>query len=193
MSDDSETHIDPRFDPVFQRGFDPSTSVDESVPAAAPPAAAPLAGVPRRAPSSVPVAAAGAPAPIAAPARIIPVQAPPPLPVSERSAPPVVQAELTPDDVVRLADSPEDIADDSSPTRNPFLLALGIIAVVLVAVGIWLFGQTGDAFNSSEVRSQGDYMTLVATIQVAPFIALLGGATAISVIFVFAARWRRHR
>jgi hypothetical protein len=53
--------------------------------------------------------------------------------------------------------------------------------------------RSGDAFNSKEVRSQGDYMSLTATIEMAPFIALLGGATAIGVLFVFAAKWRRRR
>lgn len=185
MSDESNTRIDPRFDPAFQRGFDPSTPVDEHVPVAAP----------RRVPSVGPTAVSGSPAPIAAPARIIPVQAPPPPPVAQRATLPVIPTPETPDEVVRLEESTEseEAADDASPTRNPFLLALGIIAVVLIAVGIWLFGQTGDAFNSREVRSQGDYMTLVATIQMAPFIALLGGATAIGVVFMFAAKWRRRR
>jgi hypothetical protein len=185
MSDESKTRIDPRFDPAFQRGFDPSTQVDERVPIAEP----------RRAPLSGSSAVSGAPTPIAAPAKIIPLQAPPRPPVAQRSTPSAATTPATSDDVVRLDEStePEDVTDDANPTRNPFLLALGIIAVVLVAVGIWLFDQTGDAFNSREVRSQGDYMTLVATIQMAPFIALLGGATAIGVIFMFAAKWRRRR
>jgi hypothetical protein len=36
-------------------------------------------------------------------------------------------------------------------------------------------------------------MSLDATIHTAPFIALLGAATAIGVLFVFAARWRKRR
>jgi hypothetical protein len=43
------------------------------------------------------------------------------------------------------------------------------------------------------VRSQGDYMSLDASIHSAPFIALLGGATAIGVLFFFASKWRRRR
>jgi hypothetical protein len=35
-------------------------------------------------------------------------------------------------------------------------------------------------------------MSLTATINMAPFIALLGAATAIGVLFVFAARWKRR-
>jgi hypothetical protein len=189
MNDESKTEIDPRFDPAFQRGFDPSVPLD-SVPAVS----APTDGSQRRAPIQSSVVAA-APAPVAAPAKVVPVQAPPARPVVGHAPTPVVVPELVQDEVVRLADAPvdEDAAEDSSPARNPYLLALGIIAVVLITVGVWLFAQTGQAFNSREVRSQGDYMTLVATIQMAPFIALLGGATAIGVIFMFAAKWRRRR
>jgi uncharacterized membrane protein YidH (DUF202 family) len=82
---------------------------------------------------------------------------------------------------------------ESNPARNPFLLFLCIIAIALVAAGVWLFVRSGDAFNSREVRSQGDYMSLDATIHMAPFIALLGAATAIGVLFVFASKWRRRR
>jgi hypothetical protein len=82
---------------------------------------------------------------------------------------------------------------DLAAGRNPFLLILGVVAVVLVAAGIWLFARSGAAFNSREVRSQGDYMSLDATIHTAPFIALLGAATAIGVLFVFAVRWRKRR
>ncbi|HEY2644933.1 MAG TPA: hypothetical protein VGI56_14355 [Galbitalea sp.] len=189
MNDESKTEIDPRFDPAFQRGFDPSVSLD-SVPAGS----AAVDGSARLAPAPRPVVAA-APAPVASPAKVVPVQAPSSLPVVGRAPTPAVASELVQDEVVRLVDAPadDDATEDSNPARNPFLLVLGIIAVVLITVGVWLFAQTGQAFNSREVRSQGDYMTLVATIQMAPFIALLGGATAIGVIFMFAAKWRRHR
>jgi hypothetical protein len=174
MSDDKDVEIDPRFDPAFQRGFDPSIPIEEYVPA-------PL---PRRALIRPPMPD---PTPAAAP---VP---------SDRPAPPPVTtaAEVEPPTSAALPDAEPEAASDpaleSSPSRNPFLLFLGIIAIALVAAGIWLFVRSGDAFNSKEVRSQGDYMSLTATIEMAPFIALLGGATAIGVLFVFAAKWRRRR
>lgn len=173
MSDDKDVEIDPRFDPAFQRGFDPSIPIEEYVPA-------PL---PRRVQAQPP---APEPAPAAAP---VP---------SGRPVPPVTTAaEVDSPTSVALPDAePEAVLDpalESSPSRNPFLLFLGIIAIALVAAGIWLFVRSGDAFNSKEVRSQGDYMSLTATIEMAPFIALLGGATAIGVLFVFAAKWHRRR
>jgi hypothetical protein len=179
VSDDKDVEIDPRFDPAFQRGFDPSIPIEEYVPAPRP------RKVPAAQPSAEPVA--------------------PPRPVIAAKPAPLVAAETTevresvvsePEPDTDSDDELEPVADpalDSSPSRNPFLLFLGVIAIALVAAGIWLFVRSGDAFNSKEVRSQGDYMSLTATINMAPFIALLGGATAIGVLFVFAAKWRKRR
>jgi hypothetical protein len=171
VSDDKNSEVDPRFDPAFQRGFDPSIPIEEYVP---PP-------VPRRA--TAPLAA---PAPVA----LVPDAA---VPVPASATTPAVVASGTSIDDDASADEHDSGAElDASPSRNPFLLFLGIIAVGLVVAGIWLFVQSGDAFNGKQVRSQGDYMSLDATIHAAPFIALLGGATAIAILFVFAARWRRR-
>jgi hypothetical protein len=178
MAKDSKSDIDPRFDPAFQRGFDPSIPIEESVPPR----------LPRRtaAPAPSPVVAATPPA--AAP----PVPAPAPKeeiaaskPDSERDSEPTTD--------VGEAEAPPAAGAESNSVRNPFLLFLGIIAVALIAAGVWLFVRSGEAFNSSEVRSQGDFMSLTSTIDMAPFISLLGGATAIGVLFVFAARWKRRR
>jgi hypothetical protein len=155
MNDETRSDIDPRFDPAFQRGFDPATPVREREPA-------PL---PRAAPPSVPVA--------------------PPVPV--------VQAAHEPPSATLDAEEIADSSLESHPGRNPYLLVLGVVAIILVAVGVWLFVQSGAQFNSREVRSQGDYMSLDATIHMAPFISLLGAATAIGVVFVFAVRWRRRK
>jgi hypothetical protein len=175
MSDEKNDGVDPRFDPAFQRGFDPSIPIEEYVPDPQPRTVA-------------------APTVIAAPVIAAPVAAAtqPPLPKPEPAAVPAPQA------VVGAVDDVDDepavaIDADASPARNPFLLFLGIIAIALVAAGIWLFIRSGDAFNSKEVRSQGDYMSLDASIHSAPFIALLGGATAIGVLFFFASKWRRRR
>ncbi|HEX4444395.1 MAG TPA: hypothetical protein VHZ81_12535 [Galbitalea sp.] len=183
MSDEKSREVDPRFDPAFQRGFDPTIPITESVPEP----------VERRA-AAAPPTATRAPAPARQP---IPAAEPvaPAKPVARAAAP------LTaPTPVVEAADSSAsddepvaEIAPETAPSRNPFLLFLGIIAVALIATGIWLFVRSGDAFNSKVVRSQGDYMSLTATINMAPFIALLGAATVIGVLFVFAAKYRGRR
>jgi hypothetical protein len=152
MNDESRSDIDPRFDPAFQRGFDPR-----------------MAGIER---GSRPLAAA-------------PVSTRPPV------SPTVPVSSPTP--VIPVAEEAADSSLDSHPGRNPFLLSLAVVAVILVALGVWLFVQSGAQFNSRQVRSQGDYMSLDATIHLAPFISLLGVATAIGVVFVFAGKWRSRQ
>ena len=182
MSDDPKANIDPRFDPAFQRGFDPATPVRERIP--------------QPAPRHV-EAAPTQPAPVATPAR--------PVALSRASAAaPVPSLSVAPngdgDDDLPVVMTGQDAEDpdrrpapESSQARNPFLITLAIVAVVLVAVGIWLFVQAGNDFNSRQVRSQGDYMSLDATIHMAPFVAMLGAATAIGVLFQFAAKWQKRR
>jgi hypothetical protein len=171
MSDEKSAEIDPRFDPAFQRGFDQSIPIEEYVPE-------PSARMTIVAPPEQP--------PVAPKPAAVIVPAAPQVNPSERSG-------LDTEDAAVAVGEPDASADlDSSPSRNPFLLFLGIIAIALVAVGIWLFVRSGDAFNSRDVPSQGAFMSLTSTITVAPFIALLGAATAIGVLFVFASRWKRR-
>jgi hypothetical protein len=163
-NDDTRADIDPRFDPAFQRGFDPATPVRERVPAASRP--------------STPVSA-----PVAQPT----AQPTPPRPAQQPPIEPPVVSTLDADETAA------EIATESSTTRNPYLLLLAVVAVILVAVGVWLFVQSGAQFNTRAILAQGDYMSLEATIQAAPFVSLLGAATAIGVVFVFAAQWRKRR
>jgi len=172
MSDETKSDLDPRFDPAFQRGFDPATPVTPPVRSA------------RSTPAAPPVVRVGPP-----PAQPVPENSDrrPPESAASETAP----AEL-PSATLDAEQQPAAPGAESAPGRNPFLLILGVVAVILVGVGIWLFMQAGAGFNSREVRSQGDYFSLSATIQVAPFISLLGVATAIGVVFVFAAKWRKR-
>jgi uncharacterized membrane protein YidH (DUF202 family) len=193
MSNESGAEIDPRFDPAFQRGFDPGTPVEEYVAAPLPRKLTPPPAPEARARDSFAVTQK-------ATASLIPDG-------STTARPPGFVAPATTESALALTDadvnaerknadhaiSDEIGESDSGTGRNPFLLFIGIIAVALIAAGIWLFVSSGDAFNSKEVRSQGDYMSLTATIQMAPFLSLLGGATAIGLLFVFAVRWRRRR
>ena len=171
MSDEKDVDIDPRFDPAFQRGFDQTIPIEEYVPEPLP-----------RKTAAVPPSA-----PVVGPTVVAPVASP------RSETPPAAADQVIEVDNDVVEEPAAEIESDSNPARNPFLLFLGIIAIALVAAGIWLFVRSGDAFNSREVRSQGDYMSLDATIHMAPFIALLGTATAIGVVFVFASKWRRRR
>jgi hypothetical protein len=120
-----------------------------------------------------------------------PVSAPVAQPLT--APPPVPQASVEPPVATLDADeTPIATPVDSATTRNPYLLLLAIVAVILVAVGVWLFVQSGAGFNTRAILAQGDYMSLDATIHAAPFVSLLGAATAIGVVFVFAAQWRKR-
>lgn len=178
MSDETTPQFDPRFSAAFQRGFDPEAAVEESVPEpiVRPRIIEPAARV-------VPVAPAGET--VAAVAPIADVAAAPTREVGQ-------QAGLGATSWLDDADAEADADPQPSAARNPYLLALGLVAVFLVAGGIGLFVASGGAFNSRDVRSQGDYMSLDALIHAAPFVALLGIATALGVLFVFAAKWRKR-
>jgi hypothetical protein len=188
MSDQTQSDLDPRFDPAFQRGFDPATAAPVSAPqterVSAPPApgAAPFAAAPS---APAPVAPAAAPT---TPAHRVTTDAV----VEDYALVGDHDVDATPPHGRTATSGSVGLAPDAATGRNPFLIVLGIVAVILVAVGIWLFMQAGVAFNSRAIRSQGDYTSLQATLTVAPFISLLGVATAIGVVFVFAARWRRR-
>lgn len=175
MSDDNNAGVDPRFDPAFQRGFDSSVPIETSTPQ--PRARKSALAEPRQGAAA---AAASAPASSARPV--------------VAAKPDVAEVlDVAPDEPSSADAASDDAAAETAAGRNPFLLLLGIIAVALFATGIWLFVRSGDEFNSKVVQSQGDYMSLTATINVAPFIAMLGAVTAIGVLFVYAIRWRKRR
>jgi hypothetical protein len=195
MSDETDQDFDPRFDPAFQRGFDPAIPVKQAVPR---PKAAPAPVAVQPAPAAVqPPPVIAHPPSSFAPQPVAPVVPPAPAQAAASISPHVGLVEPTA--VAPDATPVQDADDDATPAasaptaRNPFLLALGVIAIVLIVVGVVIFVQSGSQFNSREVRSQGDYMSLDATIHMAPFISLLGAATAVGVLFVFAAKWRRRK
>jgi hypothetical protein len=179
MSDDTTPQFDPRFSAAFQRGFDPEAVVEKSVPEPVlrPRITEPAARV-------VPVTEATAAVPPATVPVTVDVAAAATQEVGQ-------QAEFGATSWLDKAEAEPDA--QPSTARNPFLLALGLVAVFLVAGGIGLFVASGGAFNSRDVRSQGDYMSLDALVHAAPFVALLGIATALGVLFVFAAKWRKRR
>ena len=175
MSDDTTPQFDPRFSAAFQRGFDPEAVIEESAPE---PAQRPRIIEPMA--RAVPVS----PVVPVVPAVTAYVAATPPQEAGQ-------QAEFGATSWLDNAETDPDT--HPSTARNPFLLAIGLVAVFLVAGGIGLFVASGGAFNSRDVRSQGDYMSLDALIHAAPFVALLGIAAALGVLFVFAAKWRKRR
>jgi len=116
-----------------------------------------------------------------------PVAAPPARPVAA-AQPEAVQA------VNRVVVEPTEIVDDEGEARrvNPFLIALLAAAVLLIGGGIYLVSRLGEMFANPSASSQYDYITLQALTIAAPMLIVLGVATAIGVLFIYAVRWGRR-
>ena len=76
---------------------------------------------------------------------------------------------------------------------NPFLIALGAIAALLVGGGLFLVSRLRDLFEDTQSSSNFDFVTLQVLTATAPLLISLGLATGIGVLFVYAVRWQRWR
>lgn len=200
MSDDGETRFDPRFSPAFQRGFDPENPDAPPSEAARRAAATSALGHPiataeslaqprMNFPSVVPVAQPGQ--------QPTPVPQSPPRPVLQPWQQPGQHPEPRPFGGDDLSDGVVVMGEVDAPStvrvhlRNPWLLTLAAIALVLVTTGVLLYSRAANAYTSNgDFVAPGDYVLLEASLAAAPLMILLGAATAIGVLFVFAARWR---
>jgi hypothetical protein len=160
MADETGSGVDPRFNPAFQRGFDPSVPIEEYVPASAPAAGTPTVA-----------------APTAAPTQAVPTDA---------DAASEAESLLRTNASATDTDSP---ASEVPAARNPFFVALLVVALLLIGAGTWLFVSTENQFDSSQVQSQGDYVSLTSLIEFAPFLALVGGVIIIGLLFIVGLRY----
>jgi hypothetical protein len=74
--------------------------------------------------------------------------------------------------------------------RNPFVIALVAIGVVLIIAGGAVIRSLGAAFDSVDIRVDLDYYTLDVLKVVGPMLIALGSATIIGVVFVKAVQWK---
>lgn len=74
---------------------------------------------------------------------------------------------------------------------NPFLIALAALAVLLIVAGVWMASRVSDGYAAQGPSTQVDYALLQILAIASPVTALLGVATGIGVLFVFAVRWGR--
>jgi hypothetical protein len=83
---------------------------------------------------------------------------------------------------------------DDAPLRraNPFLIALGVVALALVGGGLYLISRMRDLFASTQNQADFDFVTMQVLMVLAPIIVCLGLATAIGVLFIYAGRWGRQ-
>ncbi|WP_213817072.1 hypothetical protein [Glaciihabitans sp. dw_435] len=195
MSDDGGTRFDPRFSPAFQRGFDPNDPDAQQSETAKRAAAASALGRPIATAESLSQPAMEFPS-------VVPVAQPVQQPATPR---PVLQSwqqpgyhpdprpystDDTSDGVVVMGevDAPPAVR---AHLRNPWLISLAVLALLLVVVGVLLYSRAANAYTSNgDFVAPGDYVLLEASLSAAPLMILLGAATAIGVLFVVAVRWR---
>lgn len=156
-----DARFDPRFDPAFQPGYVGPTVVPE-IPTRAP-----------NAPRTTGDAVASAP-----------------------DGPP---AALEPDSLVNRPgtsafalenDAEAGLAEDRR-RANPFLIALGTLSLAMIFGGLYLVSRMRDLFSVSQSSSDFDFVTLQVLMYAVPLVIVLGIATGIGVLFVFAVRWGR--
>ena len=168
MSDDA-SKFDPRFDPAFQRGYD--GPVQPSV---------------RRRPR-----VDSPPEPIGLPPQYSAVERP-------------VLADPTSDlfrreDARQRADRAslestnfEDEEDAAPSGRNPFLIILAMIGVLLILGSVALLMNMDQIMQrTSQSNSQYNYNLMLVLQFGTPMLITLGLATLIGVLFVYAVRWKR--
>jgi hypothetical protein len=169
MSTNDSDEFDPRFDPAFQRGFEPTGSRFR-----------PRAGDQRTAEALT-----------ADRTRIV---APPVSPAAGTAAPPVAQPVDTHASGALLPDDSDGAADAATGSGvNPFLIALGVLSVLLVAGGVWGVQTAREPFLNTNAAANVDYSGLQMLMTFAPMAIALGIATAVGILFVFAVRWRQPR
>jgi len=110
-------------------------------------------------------------------------------PIAAREAP----AEASRPQRTLLEPTPDLDGDDVGEARrpNPFVLGLLGAAVLLVAGGLYLVSRLSDMFANPQGSAQYDYITLQALTIAAPMLIVLGVATGIGVLFIYAVRWKR--
>lgn len=193
MSSQPEQDFDPRFNPAFQRGFAGGPDSEAAVAPEANGEAAQFGDVTLVHPYSPPPARADSPVHPSAPAAL---RNSVEQPETTSAQPPATEPDAS---IVSLFDAEQLSATEPGEAsrlsaRNPFLLALAAVAVLLVGIGAWVFTQARAGFDdAANIQSQGDFLSLQAMIAAAPSIVLLGVATGIGVLFVFAGRWRGKR
>lgn len=193
MTNNTVPGFDPRFSPAFQRGYDQVVNEQLAAPATAP--AAPVAA-PVRVPTAVPVASAPAAPTYAA----VPTYAAAPT----NAAPPAPPVAVTPPSqasavVVESSADAENLATPAATARpsmltqlrNPFVIALGIVAVLLLGVSSAMLGWAREAsIDESMVNGQADWFLIQTLMALAPILLTLGIGSIVAALVVLAVRWR---
>lgn len=199
----ADERVDPRYDPVFQRGYTPGTSspgrraaedrTEPPAPYIAPlsgrdGAGRPLAGAGLSAASasaSTSPAAPGAALPSASPSR------------AEREEAARAQLRASAEAASTASAAPAATADDAVPRRdirrNPFLWAVVVIGALLIVAGIGLLQDLGRQLTDTGTGTGANYLQLQFEMTGGPMAIALGIAAIVAVILVHGVEWQRGR
>lgn len=86
-------------------------------------------------------------------------------------------------------------ATDESPSRrpNPFLIALLVLSLALIAVGASAVQTVRGFFNTENISPDLDYISYQMLQYAAPMSIALGIAIGAGVLFVYAIGWQKQR
>ena len=182
MADNDEAPIDPRYDPAFQRGFEGQVATGAHGQSTLRRTAAVTPAPPRPAPAvSVFAPAVAAPSEGAAPAAAIPlsgdagvnVGSAAPSPASVGWAPVVGPRELL---------------------RNPFVIALIVLAAALVLTGIiWAYQGFSSIVKNGGTRNEVEFWAAQTMSFGAPLAIVVGLIVAGVLLALFGRSWQRSR
>ena len=95
--------------------------------------------------------------------------------------------------VAREQEPLSELEDDPAPRRtNPYVIAIGVAALVLVGGGLYLVSRLRDLFSDTQSTSAIDYTTLQVLMYAAPLVLVLGLATGVGLLFLLAVRRDRR-
>jgi hypothetical protein len=179
----AEESIDPRYDPMYQRGYTPGTAAParraaQDTTEAPAPYIPPLSSRAPAAPAAPAGSRTAAPTPgeTAAHAEL---RARAEAAAAGTAAPaPAVEVEAAPRRDLR---------------RNPFLWAVLVIGVLLIVAGIGLLQDLGRQLTDTGTGTATNYLQLQFEMSASPLSIALGIAAILAVLLVYALDWQRRR
>ena len=83
---------------------------------------------------------------------------------------------------------------ESEPSRrpNPFLIALAVISIALIAGGLSAMQSLRATFTTENISTSIDYMTLQMVIYAAPLAVAVGILIGVGVLFLYAIGWQKR-
>ena len=89
--------------------------------------------------------------------------------------------------------TPEATDEPEAPARrgNPFLIALGVLALALIIGGLQGVRTVASVYETTDLAPNIDYTTVIMLSYASPLAIALGVAIIAGVLFMFASAWQR--